>query len=142
MPTLNAPDYSVSSKRTYASSGTYYASLQGTLQTDPAREDAAIRQVRAGKLSDLRVAVIESGPTGINSSVTLLRRSAQGWQETNLSVTITGGPSYDHQVFQDSIPNDAVTFEIGDDLCWKIEANRDAIRWLSLRSICVRAEDQ
>jgi len=104
MSTLITRDYAVSSKRSWATTDTYYASLIGSLESNPARDDAAMKMVQAGKLSQLRVRVIASGATGQTSSITLLKRDATSanWQSTALTVSWVGSSNNNNKTFEDS----------------------------------------
>lgn len=138
MTTLMTRDYVVSDKRTYtplaSGLGTYYASLIGSLCSDPTPGDAGILQKRAGRLSKLRVYVLTGGdPNRDDPSITLMKQEpSQVWAATALSKTITAGT---FGLFENN--TDSVTFAAGDSLCWRIQSNASANNVFGLRFIAV-----
>jgi len=140
MSTLITRDYAVSSKRSWSPSGTYYVSIIGSLESNPARDDAAMKMVQAGKFSNLRVRVDSSGTLGQTSSVTLLKRDATSanWQATDLTVSWVGAGNNNHKTFENT--DDEVEFSAGDLFCWEIVAQATGL--FSLRHVLVRVQDQ
>lgn len=139
MPTLITRDYAVSRKRSYQLSTTYYASLIGSLHSDPARDDAAMLMKRDGKLSYLRAYMTLSGGNG-TGSVTLLQKLALTgtWTTPGLSVEIPSSGTDQLLVDDES----EVEFSAGDKLCWEIVSNASFGQGMALRYIVVRVEDQ
>lgn len=139
MPTLITRDYAVSRKQGY-STGTFYASIIGSLASQPAKDDAAMLQKRAGKLSKLRVYITFGGDPNEQASVTLLKKpSGEDWETTDLSINNTSGST---GLFEDNNANHAVNFSSGDLLCWEIVATGTALYECGLRYIVARVEDQ
>jgi len=137
MPTLITRDYVVSQKRSYGTSSPYHASIIGSLNGDPDRDDAAMLMKHAGRLSKLRVQVAISGASG-NATVTLCKKESGGsWATTNLSVTI---PNDVPGLYEDN--DHSVDFSAEALLCWEIYSNTGTGDWFSIRSIAAQISDQ
>lgn len=137
MPTFITRDYAVSQKRSYGTASPYWASIIGSLNGTPARDDAAMLQKHPGQLSKLRVSVEKSGNAG-SATVTLWKKEpGEDWTDTDLAVTI---PATQPGLYENI--SDVVTFSQGDLFCWEICSNTSGALPLSLRSIIVQVADQ
>lgn len=136
MPPLITRDYVVSLKRGY-DAGTHYASIIGSLNSDPSIDDAAMLMKRDGKLSKLRVYITGGGNPAATASVTLHKKPSGGsWSATSLSISNSGGST---GLFEDNTHE--VTFAAGDLLCWEIVSTTGIVSF-ALRFIAARVEDQ
>jgi hypothetical protein len=141
MPTFITRDYVVSKKRSYGSlppDEYYYASIIGSLNSEPAQESAAMLQKHAGQLSKLRVQVVLSGDSG-NASITLCKQESGGnWEATALSVSISDQDP--PGLYEDN--THTVTFGAEARLCWRIDSNTGGGGSFTIRSIAAQVSDQ